>query len=160
MSVLTCGYIPVWPSASSLEAHPALYYKKFADPWTRWTQSGQVRFLSGHTIIYSCHQAEDAPHTEGMAVFMDKEAHKALISWEPVSPRIITAKFRTSSKNIDLFVVQCYATTKDADDATRQDFYNLLQAVLDRAKQKDILMGDILMGDILMGDILMGDILI
>ena len=111
---------------------------------TRWTQSGQIRLLSGHTVIYSGHQAEDAPHTEGVAVFMDKEAHKAMISWEPVSPRIITAKFRTSSKNIDLFVVQCYAPTNDADDATKQDFYNLLQAVLDTTKQKDLV---ILMGD-------------
>ena len=62
---------------------------------TRWTQSGQVRLLSGHTIIYSGHQAlaEDAPHTEGVVVFMDKEAHKAMISWEPVFPRIIVAYF-------------------------------------------------------------------
>ena len=110
----------------------------------RWTHSGQVRLLSGPTIIYSGHQAEDAPHTEGLAVFMDEEAHNAMISWEPVSPRIVTAMFRTSSKNIDLFVVQCYAPTNDADDATKQDFYNLLQAVLDTAKQKDLV---ILMGD-------------
>ena len=42
------------------------------------------------------------------------------------------------------YVVQCYAPTNDADDATKQDFYNLLQAVLDTAKQKDLvfLMGD------------------
>ena len=45
---------------------------------------------------------------------------------------------------MDLFVVQCYAPTNDADDATKQDFYNLLQAVLDTAKQKDLV---ILMGD-------------
>jgi len=41
----------------------------------RCTQSGQMRLLSGHTVIYPGHQAEDAPHTEGVAVFMDKEAH-------------------------------------------------------------------------------------
>ena len=29
------AFIPVRPVASSLEAHPALYHKKFADPWCR-----------------------------------------------------------------------------------------------------------------------------
>ena len=72
------------------------------------------------------------------------EAHAALIGWEPVNSRIITAKFTTKKKDIRLNIIQCYAPTNDAEEEKKDDFYQQLQAVLDRRGTKDI---TILMGD-------------
>jgi len=45
--------------------------------------------------MYSEHPEEDAPHSECIAFMTNKKARKALISGEPVSPCIITARFST-----------------------------------------------------------------
>ena len=70
------------------------------------------------------------------------EAHEALVGWEPVSSLIITAKFTTKKKDNRLNI-QCYTPTNDAKEEKKNDFYQLLQAVLDRRGAKDI---TILMG--------------
>ena len=72
------------------------------------------------------------------------EAHAVLIGWEPASSRTITAKFTTKKKDIILNIIQCYAPTNDAEEDKKDDFYQQLQAVLDRRGAKDI---TILMGD-------------
>ena len=110
---------------------------------TRWIQSGQLRLSSGEQLLYSGHIEEGAPHTEGVALILAPEAHAALIGWEPVNSRIITAKFTTKKKD-RLHIIQCYAPTNDAEEEKKDDFYQQLQAVLDRKGTKDI---TILMGD-------------
>ena len=72
------------------------------------------------------------------------EAHGALIGWEPVNSRIITAKFTTKKKDIRLNIIQCYSPTNDAEEEKKDDFYQLRQAVLDRRGANDI---TILTGD-------------
>ena len=62
---------------------------------TRWIQSGQLRLSSGEQLLYSGHIEEGAPHSEGVALMLAPEAHAALIGWEPVNSRIITAEFTT-----------------------------------------------------------------
>ena len=71
------------------------------------------------------------PHTEGVALMLTPEAQRALIGWEPVSSRLIFAKFTTKKKNIKLNVVQCYAPTNEADDERKDDFYHQLQSLVD-----------------------------
>jgi hypothetical protein len=73
---------------------------------TRWLQSGQLRLASGEQILYSGHTEEGAPHTEGVALMLAPEAQRALIGWEPVNSRIITATFTTKKGKIKLNIIQ------------------------------------------------------
>jgi exonuclease III len=67
-----------------------------------------------------------------------------LIGWEPVSARIITAKFKTSHKRITLNITQWYAPTNDADEELKEEFYQMLEETTRRCSEKDI---TILLGD-------------
>lgn len=67
---------------------------------------------SGDTIIYSG-QEEDQPHTHGVALLMTPEATRTLLSWEPVSPRILSARFNSKGRKVT--ILQCYAPTNTAE---------------------------------------------
>ena len=43
---------------------------------TRWTQSAQLRLTTGEFILYSGHEEEDAPHSEGVGLLLRKEHRK------------------------------------------------------------------------------------
>ena len=111
---------------------------------TRWTQSGQMRLGTGEMLLYSGHMEDGAPHTEGVGLMLGQEAQRALIGWEAVNSRIITAKFMTKKKKIRLNIIQGYAPTNDAEDEKKEDFYQQLQDVIDKTGNRDmtILMGD------------------
>ena len=109
---------------------------------TRWTGTGRTRLMSGDTIIYSGHD-EGQPHAHGVALLMTPEATRALLSWEPVSPRILTARFNSKGRKVT--ILQCYAPTNAADIEDKESFYQQLQAVVDKTPKRDlkILMGDL-----------------
>ena len=83
--------------------------------------------------------------TQGVAFMLSHEAQNALINWEAAGPRIIYASFKTKKENIKLNIIQCYAPTNDKDEETTEDFYNKLQTLCDKLKEKDmtILIGDL-----------------
>ncbi|VDP20396.1 unnamed protein product [Schistosoma margrebowiei] len=41
---------------------------------THWTQTGQKRLATGEMLLYSGHEEENAPHTQGVALMLSKVA--------------------------------------------------------------------------------------
>ena len=111
----------------------------------RWTDSGQKRLTTGELLLYSGHEDENGPHTQGVAIMLSKAAQGALIGWEAHGPRVITASFRTKRKKINMNLVQCYAPTNDSEDCTKDEFYGRLQSIIQRFPSRDITM---LIGDL------------
>ena len=58
---------------------------------TRWLRSGEVSLATGEYLIYSGHEEDGAPHTYGVGIMLSKLAKKALIDWNPLGPRLMTA---------------------------------------------------------------------
>ncbi|XP_068697688.1 uncharacterized protein [Montipora foliosa] len=107
-------------------------------------QSGQMRLTTRELVLYSGHENMNAPYTEGVALMLSQEAQQALITWKAAGPRIIIASFRTKMRKMALNIAQCYASTNDKDEEVKDQFYDRLQSILYKLKEKDmtILMGD------------------
>ena len=75
---------------------------------SRWTGSGQVKLCTVEQVLYSGHEEDGAPHTQGVAFILSGPAPRALIGWEAHGPRIIIASFRTTKKSVNIDVIQCY----------------------------------------------------
>ncbi|VDP44376.1 unnamed protein product [Schistosoma margrebowiei] len=112
---------------------------------THWTQAGQKRLATGGMLIYSGHEKENAPHTQGVALMLSKVARNALVGWESHGSRIIKASFKTKKDGILMNIIQCYAPTNDNNDDIKDQFYERLQSVIEKCPRKDltILMGDL-----------------
>ena len=110
---------------------------------SRWTSSGESH-CQEHLILFSGHDHENAAHTEGVALILDKKAKRSLIKWEAHGSRLICATFRTNHKKKVLNIVQCYAPTNDAEYQQKKEFYERLNSLLSTFSEKDLtlLMGD------------------
>ena len=71
---------------------------------------------------------------------MTPRTHTCLISWEPISERLITARCRSKV----LTLIQCYASTEKSSVNAKDDFYNLLATTYNGALRGDII---VVMGD-------------
>ncbi|KAK2722988.1 hypothetical protein QYM36_003251 [Artemia franciscana] len=68
----------------------------------RWTGMGEKRIDKERTIIYS---GNGATRDQGVALLLTNVPAQAMISWTPVSSRIITARFLGS--HAELSIVEC-----------------------------------------------------
>jgi hypothetical protein len=108
----------------------------------RWTTSGRVTLASGHTLLYSGPPDEDDEHRNGVGLLLTKKASRSLMEWEPISERILKARFYSKFRKVS--IIQCYAPTNAADQEAKTDFYEHLQNVLDGVPRRDII---IVLGD-------------
>ena len=112
---------------------------------TRWLKSGEVSLATGEHLIYSGHEEDGAPHTYGVGIMLSKLAKKALIDWNPLGPRLMTARFHTKRKDINLQIIQGYAPTEsDSTMDEKESFHRMLHQALSKVNRKDVLL---LMGD-------------
>ncbi|VDO54330.1 unnamed protein product [Schistosoma margrebowiei] len=107
--------------------------------------AGQKRLAKGEMLLYSGHEENNAPHTQGVALMLSKLARNALVGWESHGSRIIKASFKTKKEGILMNVIQCYAPTNDSNDDIKDQFYERLQSIVEKCPRKDltILMGDL-----------------
>ncbi|VDP40625.1 unnamed protein product [Schistosoma margrebowiei] len=112
---------------------------------THQTQAGQKSLDTGEMLLYSGHEGENAPYTQGVAPMLSKEVWNALMGWEFHGSCIIKASFKTKKKGIIMYVIQCYAPTNDGHDNNKHQFYSMLQSIIAKCSRKDltILMHDL-----------------
>ena len=106
----------------------------------RWTGSGRKVTKEGSTILFS---GKDDAHSSGVALISSKTASKSLIEWEPISDRLLRARF--DSRYCKMTILQCYAPTNEAEDETKDDWYEQLQSAVSKVPQHDMLL---IMGDL------------
>ncbi|VDP28211.1 unnamed protein product [Schistosoma margrebowiei] len=103
---------------------------------TTWTQAGQQRLDTGEMLLYSGHEEENAPHTQGVALMLSKEARNAFVGRGSHGSRIIKASFKTKKEEITMNVIQCYTPTNDSNDDIKDQFYERLQSIIERCPRK------------------------
>lgn len=100
----------------------------------RWTGSGRKVTWDGSTTLFS---GKDNEHSDGVALIATRQAARSLMEWEPISDRLIRARF--SSNYCNLTILQCYAPTSEAEEDVKDDFYEQLQRV-SKIPQHDLLL--------------------
>ncbi|KPU74548.1 uncharacterized protein Dana_GF28206 [Drosophila ananassae] len=105
----------------------------------RWRGNGTTTTSTGNLVM---HSGSNDGGRNGVGIYVSKQFKQTLISWSPISDRIISARFRCNARHIT--IVQCYAPTEDASDDIKDDFYNALTSSLTRIGRGDV---KILMGD-------------
>jgi exonuclease III len=107
---------------------------------THQTEKGEY-YHGSYRILTS--GREDGIHREGVALILTKKASSALLSFEPISPRMLKARFRTRFGA--LVIIQVYAPTAAAKEEVIDQFYADLQRTVDNTARQDVL---IVMGDL------------
>jgi len=95
---------------------------------------GGGHFQSGeHKIIFS---GSDTSKENGVALICSKSSANALIGYDLISDKIITACL--NSVPVMMSVIQVYAPTTSAEEVAVDDFYAKLQETLDTLSKGDI----------------------
>ena len=102
----------------------------------RWTGKGD---LNESEFIWS---GENECHVRGVGFLLSSRARQALLGYNPVSSRIIVARFR--GHPFDIACVQVYAPTAESSEEAIDDFYEQLAVTLESLPRKDV---KIVMGD-------------
>ena len=102
----------------------------------RWTGKGET---SNGDFIWS---GEEKLHMRGVGFLLSPQAKKALIGYNPISSRLISAKFAATP--FDITVIHAYAPTSSSTDEDIESFYSDIEDALAQTGKKDII---ILTGD-------------
>jgi len=108
----------------------------------RWNGSGKMETTNGNVFVYSGMPNADDDHIRGVGILVNKNIRRALLEWNPISERIITARIQTKLRKMS--IVQCYAPTENAELDEKEAFYSLLDKTLVGIKRSDII---VMMGD-------------
>ena len=106
----------------------------------RWVKAGRMKLATGQTLIYS---GNDEVHEGGVAMMISQETVKSLMEWNPISQRILTARFYSRYRKVT--IIQVYAPHNEKDDEEKDQFYQELQEVIEGCNKNDI---TIVMGDL------------
>ena len=106
----------------------------------RWTGSGEITTPKNNTIIYS--GPTDNSGERGVGIFIAKQFKNSLIEWNPISDRLIVARFKNKFKNVSF--INCYAPTETTIDEEKDEFYEQLTTALMNCPKTDII---VLVGD-------------
>lgn len=108
----------------------------------RWPGNGEHTLPNGDLLLFS-----GKPDTEnrasGVGLLISKDFKQGLMDWKPVTDRIITAKFKTKIRSVN--IIQCYAPTELAHGDDKDEFYNSLNTTLTNINPSEI---NIVMGDL------------
>ena len=108
-----------------------------AEIW--WKGKGHFITEGGHTVVYSGHEEIQR---QGVGIWLRKDIANSLVSYEPISPRLVSVRIKAAPQDITL--IQVYAPTADAEEDEHEQFYDQLQAAISKVPKKSILM---VMGD-------------
>ena len=100
---------------------------------------GEMKVGRDHTLIFS---GKTKHHSAGVGFIMNNEVFKSVISYNAVSPRIISMRLKGQGPNTTLF--QVYAPTSQSTEDEIEQFYTKLQREIDRCANNDQIM---VMGD-------------
>ena len=105
---------------------------------TKYTGSGQRRLTTGEVLLFSGHEEDNAPRTQGVALVLSKTAQRALTGWETHGPRILKAAFQTKKRKINMDVIQCYAPTNDSNEDVKEELCGGLSAIIQNCPRRNI----------------------
>ena len=111
---------------------------------TRWTGSGHFKTDRGGKVLFAGNESDlikqskhGSIHESGVAIWINAQMSKSLLGYNPVSKRIITARFQC--KPVNLTMIQVYAPTAEAQVEEKEKFYSELQEVVDATPRSDML---------------------
>jgi len=97
----------------------------------RWTGKGET---SNGDFIWS---GEETLHMRGVGFLLSAQAKKALIGYNPISSRIISARFDAAPFKIS--IIHVYAPTSASSEEDIEAFYSDIEEVITKTDKKDII---------------------
>lgn len=108
---------------------------------TKKKGTGDIQLDKGYTLKYSG-VGKDQRAKEGVGIILNKETSDRVIFWEAINSRIIRVDLDLDEK---VSLIQIYAPTDEKDNSEKDEFYDELQRILDKARDEIehvIIMGD------------------